>query len=159
MRKYSRQYDIAAVLVSLWLILALVGCGPDNTSIPKPSPTPEANERKVDSNLLDILLQYRLNGAEAAKTFAREKGVLDTKDNVLFTLVLDDEKNVATVSDKIQQMGGTVRGVYKNLVAGSVPLDILVGYVTQDDQRANFFAELSNFKSVREIRLNPPPAS
>ncbi len=140
----------------MWLILVLAGCGPENTSIPKPSPTPETNERKVDSILLDILLQYRLNGAEAAKTFAREKGILDNRENVLFTLVLDEEKNVPPVRDKIQQMGGIVQGVYKNIVAVRVPLDILVGYVTQDDKRASFFAELSNFKAVREIRLNPP---
>jgi hypothetical protein len=133
----------------------LAACGETVT----PTPTPAPPEFKVDTVLLDILLQFRLNGAEGALKYARERGILDSSDNVLFVLVLSSENNTGQVSEKLNQMGGTVRATYRTYLSASVPLDTLVSYATNDKKKENFFEELSAFKGVREIRLNPPPGT
>ncbi len=146
-------------LVLVCLPFLLLGCNAEPSPTLPPSPTPADNGRKVDSILLDLLAQYRLNGPESAKQFARDRGLLDEQDNVLFSLVMEQTGQIAAVSDKIRQMGGTVRGVYGSLISVGVPLAVLVGYVTSDEKRADFFNDLSAFKGVREIRLNPPPGN
>jgi hypothetical protein len=146
-------------LVLVCLSFLLVACNSQPSPTLPPTPTLPESGRKVDSILLDLLAQYRLNGAEAAKQFARDRGLLDEQDNVLFSLVMDQTDRINPVSDKIRQMGGTVRGVYGNLISVGVPLQVLVGYVTSDEKRADFFNDLSAFRGVREIRLNPPPGN
>jgi hypothetical protein len=144
---------LKALLLAVSLVV-LTACSdnPTPTSLP---PTP-ANERKVDTILLDILVQYKLKGREATLQFARERGVLDENNNVVFTLVVDEAVNVPPLADKIKSMGGTVKATYKNYLTVYVPLDTLVNYATQDERRETFFNELGNFRTVREIRLNPP---
>ncbi len=144
--------------MALIILAGLVtACG--DSPAPPPTPTPENSENKVDSILLDLLIQYRVNGNTGALKYAREKGLLDPQDNVLFTLVLDDNRSVPAVSEQLKKMGGTVRGTYQNYIAAGVPLSTLVSYATQDEKRESFLRELSNFSSVREIRLAPPPAT
>jgi hypothetical protein len=147
------------LLLSAVGIIMLTACGDTPTNTPTPSPTTTGSERKVDTILLDILVQFKLKGKEAALQYARERGVLDENNNVVFTLVVDEAINVPPLADKIKGMGGTVKATYKNYLTVFVPLDILVNYATQNEQRETFFNQLSNFRNVREIRLNPPPGN
>ncbi len=158
---YGKQFIPKTFLNILLLavgFITLTACTDNPTATPTPPPT-IGSERKVDTILLDILVQYKLKGKEAALQYARERGVLDENNNVVFTLVMDEATNVPPLADKIKSMGGTVKAIYKNYLTVYVPLDILVNYATQDERRETFFNELGNFRNVREIRLNPPTGS
>lgn len=130
--------------------------GPSLTQ-PTTQPNIQSSESKVDTILLDLLLQYRLSGKEGALKYAQERDIIDANNNVVFTLVLTSD-DTGPVTAKIQSMGGTVKSSYKDMVSVAVPLDTLTTYVTNDQARANFFQSLASFSQVKEIRFVPPPS-
>ena len=109
------------------------------------------NETKVDTVLLDLLVQYRLNGKEGALKYARERGIIDNGNNIIFTLVLSTEDS-NLIRTKIQSLGGIIKSTYKNLVSVAVPLDVITNYTAS----SNFFQNLSSLSTVQEIRFLPP---
>lgn len=130
----------------------------NNSSTPTNSSTASnSSQNKVDSVLLDLLLQYKLKGESAALDFAHQRGLLDANNNVIFSLVLNTT-DTGPITTKIQSMGGTVRVTYQNMLTVAVPLDTVINYVTNDQARANFFQSLATFSEVKEIRFIPPPS-
>src|SRR4051794_24229173 len=95
--------------LSLLFVLLLGAC--QAPPPPPPTPTPVAllgaSERKVDSVLLDLLLNYRLRGAQGAEDYARSRGLLTPDNHVRVTLVLDTNE-VQPVVDKVTGMGANV---------------------------------------------------
>jgi hypothetical protein len=162
------QQESVALIALLVAVLCLQACN-DATSTPTPNTTantsstpnqlsPGVSESKVDTILLDLLLQYRLNGKDGALKYAHERGIIDSNNNVVFTLVLASEDS-GPVAAKIQSMGGTIRSSYKTMLSVAVPLDVLTNYVTNDQARQDFFQNLASFSQVKEIRFVPPPTT
>lgn len=151
---------LAALLLALLLLQACSDSTPTSATNNTASSinTATSDSDKVDSVLLDLLLQYKLKGQSAALDFAHQRGLLDANNNVIFTLVLNSSDTTA-ITTKIQSMGGTVRATYENMLTVAVPLDTLVKYVTNDQARANFFQSLAGFSDVKEIRFVPPPSA
>src|SRR3954465_2914394 len=115
MTRMHRRTTTLGRLGFLLVLLLVVG---QSTGGPLPAfgaqggpPTPVAvqdpAERKVDSVLLDLLLNYQLNGLSGPEAYARQRGLLTDINDVRVTLVLVSS-DVQPVVDTVTGMGGTV---------------------------------------------------
>lgn len=154
MRNWKGQKKFGGLIVLLLgLNLLLAGCGPDNTPTPTPGPGfTVADASKIDTLLRDLLSQYQLGGIEAARAYALERSLIDDQDRVRFGLTLTGPQAVASVTAKLQEMGGEVYQSYDSQLAVAVSLPKLTGYISNVDKR-DFFAELATLKEVRELRV------
>ncbi len=109
--------------------------------------TPVGDQRKVDSVLLDIATVYQQQGQAAGEQAARDAGVLNSKDEVLITLVLTDT-NTAPVEAKIVELGGRVSATYDNVIDMVVALTAIAAAANN-----NPLQQLAAFTSVHEIRV------
>ena len=121
---------------------------PGTFTIPKELlATPEGDQRKVDSVLLDIARVYQQQGKAAGEQAARDAGVLNSKDEVLITLVLTDT-NTAPVEAKIVELGGRVSATYDNVINMVVSLTAIAAAANN-----NPLQQLAAFNTVQEIRV------
>lgn len=142
--------------------LVLSACGPNPTDTsPQPTPT-ESSNLKVSSVLLNIFLTYQTApGTEeekrtAAIQYARNIQVVNSKDEAIFEVELDQVNREQAIKDKIKSMGGIVRnsenmeGTLKMRVA--VPISAFINY-TNTASKDNFLQDLAGFEGVKAINL------
>ncbi len=149
------------LVVLLGCTLILAACGPNPTETSQNSITPSSNQ-KISTVLLDIFVVYQTTqGSEgdkkaAAIQYARDKQVLNKKDEAVFELELDQPDREQAVTEKIKSMGGRVQvatnieGTVKMRVA--VPVDAFMSY-SNTNTKDNFLADLAAFKGVKSIDL------
>jgi hypothetical protein len=159
--RWFRRSTVLLVVLSLSLLL-LAACGPNPTETPVPSPSPLDNSSKVDSVLVEIFLRYTTaQGSPADKQkvaidYARERGVINQKDEVEFELELEDPNRAGPVGDKVKAMGGRVidapniEGSVKMRVA--VPVNTFVTYANSAN-KDNFLRDLADFQGVKSIHV------
>jgi subtilisin family serine protease len=150
------------VITSLLGVLILSACSPNPTAPPTATPVTNTSAGKVDPVLLGILLRYSTTQGtnqektDAAVAYARQIGVVNEQDNVVFELELDAIGTLAAVTDKIKSMGGQV--VASEDIAGTpkvrvtVPLNTFVSYINTTTQE-NFLRDLADFKGVTGINI------
>lgn len=109
--------------------------------------TPEGDQRKVDSVLLDIARIYQQEGRAAGEQAARDAGLLNSKNEVLISLVLVDN-NTAPVEAKIKELGGRVSATYDNVIDMVISLEAIAAAANNNPMQ-----QLAAFASVREIRV------
>src|SRR5512141_2382372 len=83
------------------------------------------NNPELDSVYKDFLVAYERGGAEAADLLARQRGLLTSDNQIRVTLVLDTEDSTALIGE-LQGLGVIVRGVYKDLIDVSIPVELIV---------------------------------
>ncbi len=112
---------------------------------------------KVDAVFLQLLVVYQAGGVDAARAFARMQGLLTANDEVRMTLVLDTSE--PSVSEgtalAVGRLGGRVTATYGAQIELVVPVMTLVEYSRQANNRGNFFADVSGFRHVRDVRRTP----
>ncbi len=109
----------------------------------------------LDSVYKDFMLAYQTGGIEAARELALQRGLLNDKDEVRITLVVDDEKNAATVASELEQFGLIVEGTYRDLVDIAVPMRVIEQFAKTEDP-AKLFEQLGQLKHVIKLRLPIP---
>jgi subtilisin family serine protease len=155
-RKGRKIAGIVLWLPGLYLLLA--ACGPDNTPVPSPTPAFNvADANKIDTLLRDLLAQYQLGGIPSAREYAQSRGLIDDQDRVRFGLTLTNPGAAATVTARLQQMGGEVYQSNGADLAVIVSLTKLTGYINSTNKN-DFFSELASLKEVRELRVLLKPA-
>ena len=174
-RSLARHLRRACEVTIGLALLTLVACGggnatptPPAANAPMPAPTlttalpaSTRNLDKVDTVFLQLLSIYQARGLDAAAQFARAQALMTAKDEIRVTLVLDSDD--PTVMDgtalSVGRLGGRVTASYGNQVEIVVPVQTAMEYGRQAAQggaaRANFFADLSNFSHVTNIRRTP----
>ncbi len=160
----SHQIVSLIILFSFGLGL-LQACGPDPTQAPSPTPRPTDSSTKIDSLLLEVLLRYNTTEGSAADKqkaavdFARERGLINPKNEVQFEMELDDPSRAGVVSDKVKGMGGriidspNIEGVVKLRVA--VPVNTFISYANAAT-KDNFLRDLADFQGVKNIQIIVP---
>jgi subtilisin family serine protease len=147
-------------LVYLMVLLAnlfLAACG---EASPAPAPTTSSliqDSSKIDTTLRDLLVSYQSGGIEAARNYAKDTGLLDSRDRVRFGLILTGAAAAPTVTGQVQKMGGEVYSSSGEQLAVAVDLDKLTAYFNPSDKR-NFLQELASFKEVKELKLLLAPS-
>ena len=168
--KFAGKSQIAAsrpdLSLILWLALSLLlgACGPNSqpetaiTSSPRPGFDP-TEISKIDTLLRDLLFSYKSGGGlEAARTYARERGLLDDQERIRFGLTLSGPGAVPGITARLQQMGGEVYQSHEAQLGVAVNLTKLTGYINNSDKR-DFLEELAALKEVREVRVLLRPAT
>ena len=154
-------YYLTLTLLSCTLLLG--ACGPNPTDTNQNTPTPSSS-LKISSALLEIFITYTSTSGSAddkknaAVQYAREKNILNSKDEAVFDLVINPADRQGAISDKVKAMGGRVAnsadvgGEFHMQVA--VPVDVMINYVNNANQD-NFLNDLASFDGVKSINLVP----
>lgn len=120
------------------------------------SPLGGAAIDKVDNAFLQLLTIYQTQGADAARTYAADQGLVTKQDEVRMTLVLDSED--PTIVDgtalAVGRLGGRVTASFGNQIELVVPVQTLLDY-PKTRNRASFFADLADFQHVINVRRTP----
>lgn len=116
---------------------------------------------KVDAVFLQLLAVYQVGGVDAARAFARMQGLLTANDEVRMTLVLDTNEPSVTEGTALAvgRLGGRVTATYGAQIELVVPVTTLVEYSKQANNRGSFFADVSGFRHVRDVRRTPTASS
>jgi subtilisin family serine protease len=158
---------------SLLLVLLLAACGgssptptaqPGGAGIGIPAATAPGsgqNSDKVDTIFLQLITVYQTRGADAAKQFARDQGLMTKQDEVRVTLILDSDD--PTVVDgtalAVERLGGRVTATAGTMMEFVVPAQTVIDYGKQSAQgapgRQSFFADLADFQHVKQIERTP----
>lgn len=120
---------------------------------------PPGTTDKIDDVFLELLNVYNMRGQVAAVEYAREQGLLNTRDEVRATLVLDSEDPgvVDNTAVNVTRLGGRVTATAGSDMEIVVPVQIIVQYA-QMNNRQQFFTDLAQFQHVRDIRRTPVPS-
>jgi subtilisin family serine protease len=106
----------------------------------------------LDSVYKDFLIAFQQGGVAAARDLAAARGLLDDRDQIRLTLVLDSPDAAEGVSADLTAAGVVVQGYYEDLVDVAVPLS-LVENLADAANAAPLFARLSQLEHVVKLRL------
>ncbi len=101
----------------------------------------------------DFVIAYESGGIEAAEELARTRGLLNDRDEVRITLVLDSAENVPAVAAELDGVGITVEGSYRERINIGVPLPLIEALAEQEGSQA-LFQQLTQMEHI--IRLELP---
>ncbi len=100
----------------------------------------------------DFYLAYKNGGKEAAIALARQRGILNSQDEIEMTLVLDSEETAPLIKE-IEAEKVIVHGAYKNLISIAIPLSLIEEQVKAESPSL-IVERIANMKHV--IRLEFP---
>lgn len=149
-----------ARLICLLCLLANIFLSACGEISPTPIPTTPnlfQESSKIDTSLRDLLVSYQSGGLEAARTYAKDSGLLDAQDRVRFGLTLTSATDAPNITIQVQQMGGEVYSSAGEQLAVAVELSKLTTYFNPTARR-NFFQELAALKEVKELKLLLAPS-
>ncbi len=109
----------------------------------------------LDSVYKEFLLAYQTGGIEAARRLAEERGLINQKDEVRITLVIDSEEHTRAVADELEKFGVIVEGTYRDLIDIAVPMAFIEQFAQAQDP-GQLFEQLTQLKHVIKLRLPMP---
>ena len=109
----------------------------------------------LSSTYKDFLVAFQEGGPEAARDLARQRGLLNSKDELRMVLVLDTEEPEPIVA-QLEAAGIRVEDYYRDLVSIAVPLELIIRLAEAEDPGAAL-RQLGGLEHVIELRL--PEAS
>ncbi len=101
----------------------------------------------------DFLIAYERGGIEAARKLAEERGLLNDRDEIRITLVMDRPEAVPAIVEELQKVGITVEGSYQNRINVGVPLS-LIQQLAEQQGVETLFEQLTQMEHI--IRLELP---
>ncbi|MBN1659114.1 MAG: FHA domain-containing protein [Anaerolineae bacterium] len=162
---------LLVVLVAAGLIVAILSVililmrppGGDDLVLEKPPSLedlsqqyPELADLFADPTLgsvyKEFLVAYESGGVEAAKDLAAQRGLLNDRNEVRITLVLDNEQYVAPVVEELSGVGITVEGSYKERINIGVPL-VLIEQLAQQTGIDALFERLTQMEHIVKLEL------
>lgn len=100
----------------------------------------------------DFYLAYQNGGEEAALGLARQRGLLNSNDEIMMTLVLDTDDTAGLIAE-LEAEGVIVNGSYRNKINIAIPLDLIREQMEAEDPQL-IVERISNLEHV--IRLELP---
>ena len=112
---------------------------------------------KLGSVYKDFYLAYQQGGEETAVALARQRGILNNKDEIEITLVLDTE-NTAPLITELEAEGVIVKGSYGPKINIAIPLTLIKQQIEAEEpeqivQRSRIWSRLCVWKCPG--RLSP----
>ena len=109
---------------------------------------------KLDSVYKDFLVAYQEGGQEAAYDLARKRGLVNERDELRMTLILDTTESDAIVAE-LEASGVIVTTASSNLIDIIIPPSVFQA-VMQSGDASEFLESLSGLEHVIKIRLPIP---
>jgi pSer/pThr/pTyr-binding forkhead associated (FHA) protein/subtilisin family serine protease len=113
------------------------------------------NDATLGSVYKEFMVAYQDGGIEAARELADQRGLLNSRDEIRITLVLDDAAAVPAVSEELQRAGITVEGSYQERINVGVPLVLIEGLAAQEGTEA-LFEQLTQMEHIIRLELPAP---
>lgn len=107
---------------------------------------------ELSSVYKDFYLAYQNGGEPTALALAEQRGILNEKDELIITLVLDSEDSASLVS-QLEAEGVIVTGVFRNLISIAIPVS-LIKEKAETEAPSEIIERISNLEHV--IRLELP---
>ncbi|RPI53769.1 MAG: hypothetical protein EHM56_06930, partial [Chloroflexi bacterium] len=104
------------------------------------------------------MVAYQEGGIEAARELAERRGLLNRRNEIRITLVLDDAQYVPAVSEELRRAGVTVEGSYQERINVGVPLALIEGLAAQQGTEA-LFEQLTQMEHIIRLELPAPRRS
>ena len=110
------------------------------------------NDPSLGSVYKDFIVALESGGFEAAEELARLRGLLNDRDEIRITLVLDDAAYVPAIVGELQGAGITVEGSYRERINVGVPMDLIKSLAEQQGTQA-LFQQLSQMDHIVRLEL------
>jgi pSer/pThr/pTyr-binding forkhead associated (FHA) protein/subtilisin family serine protease len=172
------HWKLLAILIAIGLVIAAVsgvllwrsgGGGTTEPSIETPPSLeqlaqqyPELadllNDPTLGSVYKDFLVAYESGGVDAARELAAKRGLLNDRDEIRITLVLDSAEYVPALVEELQGVGITVEGSYKERINVGVPMD-LIEQLAEEQGTSALFEQLTQMDHIIRLELAAPRQS
>jgi len=116
------------------------------------------NDPSLASVYKDFIVAYESGGVDAARDLARLRGMLNDRDEIRITLVLDSTEHVPPVVEELQRAGITVEGSYREKINVGVPLSLIEQLAEQQGTDA-LFRQLTQMEHIVRLELPLPKRS
>jgi pSer/pThr/pTyr-binding forkhead associated (FHA) protein/subtilisin family serine protease len=116
------------------------------------------NDATLGSVYKDFLVAYESGGIEAARDLADQRGMLNDRDEIRITLVVDSADYIPAITEELQRAGITVEGSYKERINIGVPM-ALVEQLAQQQGSDALFQQLTQMAHVIRVELPAPRRS
>ena len=113
------------------------------------------NDPTLGSVYKEFLLAYETGGVEAARELAAQRGLLNDRDEIRITLLVDDAKVVPVLEEELRGAGITVEGSYKERINVGVPLALIEQLAEQEGTDA-LFEQLTQMEHIIRMELPAP---
>lgn len=99
----------------------------------------------------DFYLAYQRGGPEAALALARQRGILNNRDEIVMTLVLDTEDSAALIAE-LEAEGVIVTESYRNLVNIAIPVSEIQEQINAEEPEL-IVDRITNLEHVIRVEL------
>ena len=113
------------------------------------------NNPALGSVYKDFIIAYESGGLDAARELAFQRGLLNDRDEIRITLVVDSAENVPTIVEEMQKAGITVEGSYRERINVGVPLALIQQLAEQQGTEA-LFEQLAHMEHIIRLELPLP---
>jgi pSer/pThr/pTyr-binding forkhead associated (FHA) protein/subtilisin family serine protease len=103
----------------------------------------------------EFIIAYETGGVDAAKELAELRGMLNDREEIRITLVLDDVQYVPVVVEELTSAGIIVEGAYRERINVGVPL-ALIEQLAQQQGGDALFQQLSQMDHIVRLELPMP---
>jgi pSer/pThr/pTyr-binding forkhead associated (FHA) protein/subtilisin family serine protease len=103
----------------------------------------------------EFIIAYETGGADAAKDLAERRGMLNDREEIRITLVVDDVQYVPLIVEELTGAGITVEGHYRERINVGVPLALIEQLARQQGGDA-LFQQLSQMEHIVRLELPLP---
>ncbi len=116
-----------------------------------PQLAPLLTDPELDSAYKQFLVAYQEGGKEAAVDLARRRGLLNERDEIRVTLILDSDDPSLLVA-QLQTAGIRVVAAYRDRVEIAIPLTLIEATATSENPGA-LFRQLTGLEHVIAVRV------
>jgi pSer/pThr/pTyr-binding forkhead associated (FHA) protein len=169
------HWKVIAALVAVGLVIAVVSgvllwrsAGPDmaEPEFEKPPSLEELtdlypelagllSDPTLGSVYKEFLVAYETGGVEAARELAAQRGLLNDRDEIRITLLVDDAQVVPALTEELERVGITVEGSYKERINVGVPLALIEQLAERHGTDA-LFEQLTQMEHIIRLELPAP---
>ena len=110
------------------------------------------NDPALSSVYKDFLIAYETGGIEAAEELALQRGLLNERNEIRITLVLDGAEYADAISEEMRAAGITVEGFYRERINVGVPM-VLIERLASEQGTEALFQQLTRMEHVVRIEL------
>jgi pSer/pThr/pTyr-binding forkhead associated (FHA) protein/subtilisin family serine protease len=103
----------------------------------------------------DFIIAYESGGVDAAQDLASMRGLLNERDEIRITLVVDNAENVAPVVEELRGAAITVEGSYRERINVGVPL-ALIEQLSAEQGVDALFEQLTQIEHIIRLELPLP---
>lgn len=113
------------------------------------------NDPALGSVYKSFIIAYEEDGVEGAKALARKRGLLNDRDEIRITLVVDSVEHVPPIVEELRGAGITIEGSYREKINVGVPL-ALIEQLSEQQGTDALFQQLTQIEHIIRLELPMP---